>query len=261
MYCVHLLDQQLSLHVTNNNTPHSLHLVLFSHLLFEDILSHLLFHLLFEKSHLIFFHHLFSRHLVSSFFIFFSSSFLQAHEAQNLCENLVLHYKELLRPINEAEKEEVMDVPPVISNAEVHTTGEMNKVEGYHIRGGGGGGGVLREGCSRWARRREHRREHRARVQSPSNSHPDSPMGGSGGGQRSPLPFSFLSSIDNNILAKLSQIKIQFKKFLYGGVSMQWLVPNAKPGSGGWMRREQRTLWLMLPEVGALRLEFLSKFE
>ena len=48
----------------------------------------------------------------------------------------------------------------------------------------------------------------------------------------------------------------QFKKFIYGGVSVERLLPDPKGRRTG---KERRTLWLMLPEVGSLRLGFVSK--
>jgi hypothetical protein len=36
-------------------------------------------------------------------------------------------------------------------------------------------------------------------------------------------------------------------------------MPNSTTTHSGMTRREKRTLWLMLPEVGSLRLGFLSK--
>jgi hypothetical protein len=45
---------------------------------------------------------------------------------------------------------------------------------------------------------------------------------------------------------------------MYGGVSVQRLLPNLENGFAK-TQKERRTLWLMLPEVGALRLGFVSK--
>ena len=73
-----------------------------------------------------------------------------------------------------------------------------------------------------------------------------------------PAPFSFLSNLSDKDAQEFSDFETKFKKFLYGGVSVQRLVPDG--GSGGEKtRRERRTFWLMLPEVGALRLGFISK--
>jgi hypothetical protein len=45
---------------------------------------------------------------------------------------------------------------------------------------------------------------------------------------------------------------------MYGGVSVQRLLPNLETASGK-TRKERRTLWLMLPEVGSLQIGFVSK--
>lgn len=45
---------------------------------------------------------------------------------------------------------------------------------------------------------------------------------------------------------------------MYGGVSVQRLIPD-REGRLGRTAKERRTLWLMLPEVGSLRLGFVSK--
>jgi lipid-binding SYLF domain-containing protein len=70
--------------------------------------------------------------------------------------------------------------------------------------------------------------------------------------------FQFFQSLTEDELESCSEFETCFKKFLYGGVSVQRLLPNAEL-AGGKTRRERRTLWLMLPEVGSLRLGFLSK--
>lgn len=59
--------------------------------------------------------------------------------------------------------------------------------------------------------------------------------------------------------AKFSQFETKFKKFLYCGVSVHHLMPNCNTTRSGLTKREKRTLWLMLPEVGSLRLGFVSK--
>ena len=71
-------------------------------------------------------------------------------------------------------------------------------------------------------------------------------------------PFSFLSDMSKDEAEECSLFETQFKRFMYGGVSVQRLIPNSelRAGKGG---KERRTLWLMLPEVGALRLGFVSK--
>mmetsp|Transcript_27117 Transcript_27117/g.42138 ORF Transcript_27117/g.42138 Transcript_27117/m.42138 type:complete len:1271 (+) Transcript_27117:357-4169(+) len=73
-------------------------------------------------------------------------------------------------------------------------------------------------------------------------------------------PFSFLSSINDEDAEELAGFETKFKKFLYGGVSVQRLVPDAELVNGT-TRRERRTLWLMLPEVGSLRLGYISKVD
>jgi hypothetical protein len=57
---------------------------------------------------------------------------------------------------------------------------------------------------------------------------------------------------------RFAQFETKFKKFLYGGVTVQHLKPNSTPTRDGMTRREKRTLWLMLPEVGSLRLGLVS---
>ena len=58
---------------------------------------------------------------------------------------------------------------------------------------------------------------------------------------------------------RFAQFETKFKKFMYGGVTVQHLKPNSAPTRDGMTRREKRTLWLMLPEVGSLRLGLVSK--
>lgn len=71
-------------------------------------------------------------------------------------------------------------------------------------------------------------------------------------------PFNFLSSLSRKDEEACETFETQFKKFMYGGVSVQRLLPNTESRSGR-TGRERRTLWLMLPEVGSLRLGFVSK--
>lgn len=73
-------------------------------------------------------------------------------------------------------------------------------------------------------------------------------------------PFSFLSSINDEDAEELAGFETKFKKFLYGGISVQRLVPDAELVNAT-TRRERRTLWLMLPEVGSLRLGYISKVD
>lgn len=71
-------------------------------------------------------------------------------------------------------------------------------------------------------------------------------------------PFRFLSHLSKDEAEECASFETDFKKFMYGGVSVQRLLPNTESRSGK-TRKERRTLWLMLPEMGALRLGFVSK--
>ena len=71
-------------------------------------------------------------------------------------------------------------------------------------------------------------------------------------------PFNFLSTLVQKDEEACEKFETQFKKFMYGGVSVQRLLPNTESRSGR-TGRERRTLWLMLPEAGSLRLGFVSK--
>lgn len=71
-------------------------------------------------------------------------------------------------------------------------------------------------------------------------------------------PFSFLSNLTAEESIECETFEAQFKNFMYGGVSVQRLIPDKKTHSGR-TSKERRTLWLMLPEVGSLRLGFVSK--
>jgi hypothetical protein len=73
--------------------------------------------------------------------------------------------------------------------------------------------------------------------------------------------YSFLSTLNTEEADEFAIFETKFKKFMYGGVSVQRLLPNAPPTRSGLTRREKRTLWLMLPEVGSLRLGFVSKLK
>ena len=79
--------------------------------------------------------------------------------------------------------------------------------------------------------------------------------------------YSFLETLERNEADRFSLFETKFKKFLYGGVSVQHLLPHSLAGSSaryadsGMTKREKRTLWLMLPEVGSLRLGFVSKLK
>lgn len=71
-------------------------------------------------------------------------------------------------------------------------------------------------------------------------------------------PFPFLKEMTREEEDECESFETQFKKFMYGGVSVQRLLPNSESAPGK-TRKERRTLWLMLPEVGSLRLGFVSK--
>ena len=75
---------------------------------------------------------------------------------------------------------------------------------------------------------------------------------------QSRTPFSFLPSLSRDDSEACETFETQFKAFMYGGVSVQRLIPD---GGHGAVRttKERRTLWLMLPEIGSLRLGFVSK--
>lgn len=73
--------------------------------------------------------------------------------------------------------------------------------------------------------------------------------------------YSFLSTLNTEEADEFAIFETKFKKFMYGGVTVQRLLPNAPPTRSGMTRRERRTLWLMLPEVGSLRLGFVSKLK
>lgn len=69
-------------------------------------------------------------------------------------------------------------------------------------------------------------------------------------------PFTFLTNLTGDEEEECDSFEMQFKRFMYGGVSVQRLLPNSDSVR---TRKERRTLWLMLPEVGSLRLGFVSK--
>jgi hypothetical protein len=68
--------------------------------------------------------------------------------------------------------------------------------------------------------------------------------------------FSFFARMTEEENNECVAFEAQFKNFMYGGVSVQRLIPDNDGGKTG---KERRTLWLMLPEVGSLRLGFVSK--
>jgi lipid-binding SYLF domain-containing protein len=71
-------------------------------------------------------------------------------------------------------------------------------------------------------------------------------------------PFTFLSTMNADESEECQAFEAQFKNFMYGGVSVTRLLPDTESRSGR-TGKERRTLWLMLPEVGSLRLGFVSK--
>eukprot|EP00804_Cyclotella_cryptica_P005778 CCRYP_000091-RA/>CCRYP_000091-RA protein AED:0.05 eAED:0.05 QI:331/1/1/1/0.83/0.71/7/1515/1505 len=73
--------------------------------------------------------------------------------------------------------------------------------------------------------------------------------------------YSFLTTLNAEEADEFAIFETKFKKFLYGGVAVQRLLPNSPPTRSGLTRRERRTLWLMLPEVGSLRLGFVSRLK
>jgi Uncharacterized conserved protein len=68
----------------------------------------------------------------------------------------------------------------------------------------------------------------------------------------------WLSTLSLPESKEMSLFETKFKSFLYGGVSVQRILPLHKD-EGGLESLERRTLWLMLPEVGSLRLGYVSK--
>jgi lipid-binding SYLF domain-containing protein len=76
--------------------------------------------------------------------------------------------------------------------------------------------------------------------------------------KRHQYPFAFLSELSTREADECSTFEAQFKNFLYGGVSVQRLIIDVE-GSSNRTGKERRTLWLMLPEVGSLRIGFVSK--
>ena len=72
------------------------------------------------------------------------------------------------------------------------------------------------------------------------------------------VPFPFLPGLTKEEAEEIEVFEAQFKGFLYGGVSVQRLLPGAQ-GRSGRTGKERRTLWLMLPEMGSLQLGFVSK--
>jgi hypothetical protein len=70
----------------------------------------------------------------------------------------------------------------------------------------------------------------------------------------SPYQYAFFENLSRDDAQEFSIFETKFKSFLYGGVSVQRIIPGSiKP------KRERRTLWLMLPEVGSLQLGLVAK--
>lgn len=68
----------------------------------------------------------------------------------------------------------------------------------------------------------------------------------------------FLDALSPKEAEECEAFETQFKNFLYGGVSVQRLLPGTRSRTGR-TAKERRTLWLMLPETGSLCLGFVSK--
>lgn len=58
-------------------------------------------------------------------------------------------------------------------------------------------------------------------------------------------------------LKEINQFESNFKGFMYDGISVQRVIPSIAGRGNDTV--ERRMLWLTLPDVGALRLGFLSK--
>ncbi len=71
------------------------------------------------------------------------------------------------------------------------------------------------------------------------------------------LPLYYLSALSEYELMELSEFESNLKQLMYEGVSVNRIVLGAV-GRGN-ETLERRTLWLMLPENGSLRIGFLSK--
>ena len=66
-----------------------------------------------------------------------------------------------------------------------------------------------------------------------------------------------ITDFSDSELKEMKQYEAEVKSYIYEGVSVQRIISGAS-GKGQYCL-EIRTLWLMLPEVGSLRLGFLSK--
>jgi lipid-binding SYLF domain-containing protein len=71
-------------------------------------------------------------------------------------------------------------------------------------------------------------------------------------------PFDFFAILSQREAEECDAFEAQFKNFMYGGVSVQRLLTDTE-GHADRTGKERRTLWLMLPEIGSLRLGFVSK--
>jgi lipid-binding SYLF domain-containing protein len=71
-------------------------------------------------------------------------------------------------------------------------------------------------------------------------------------------PFDFFGKLSQREAEECDAFEAQFKNFMYGGVSVQRLLTDNE-GHTDRTGKERRTLWLMLPEIGSLRLGFVSK--
>ena len=70
--------------------------------------------------------------------------------------------------------------------------------------------------------------------------------------------FYWVSTLPTAEAQEFSSFETVFKNFMYGGVSVQRISPRQEYGANA-ESLERRTLWLMLPEVGSLRLGYVSK--
>jgi len=68
--------------------------------------------------------------------------------------------------------------------------------------------------------------------------------------------FAFFDNLGKDDAQEFSIFETKFKSFLYGGVSVQRIISIAGAIKS---KRERRTLWLMLPEVGSLQLGLVAK--
>ena len=75
--------------------------------------------------------------------------------------------------------------------------------------------------------------------------------------------LELIGSLSGREASNFADFEAKFKMFLYGGVSVQRIAPDASLNSSGFGNStdslERRTLWLMLPESGSLRLGYVSK--